>query len=93
MTLNFEWNEEKARANVKKHSISFVEAATVFSDPFSVIIDDPLHSTEEYRFIAIGYSDRQRLLVVVYTEREDNIRIISARVATSRERRTYEQGN
>ena len=93
MALKFEWDKEKARANLKKHSISFEEALTVFDDPFSLTIDDPLHSTGEDRFLTIGYSQVERLLVVVYTERGiDNIRIISARIATKRERRIYEQG-
>lgn len=91
MALNCEWDNQKERQNFKKHGVSFVEAATVFDDPFCLTIDDPLHSTEEYRFITIGYSDRQRLLVVVYTDRGDNIRIISARVAASRERKLYDQ--
>lgn len=92
MALNFEWNEEKARANLKKHSVSFEEAMTVFDDPFSITIDDTLHSTEEERFLIIGYSQVQRLLVVVHTERRDNIRLISARIATRSERRIYERG-
>jgi uncharacterized protein len=93
MQLNFDWDNNKARANIKKHDVSFIEAATVFSDPFSITTDDPLHSTEELRFVTIGYSDRYRLLVVIHTERDYNIRIISARKATSRERRVYEQNN
>ncbi|MGH8000900.1 MAG: BrnT family toxin [Brasilonema sp.] len=92
MTFNFDWDKEKERANLKKHKVSFDEASTVFNDPFYFTIDDTLHSTGEYRFIVIGYSQTQQLLFVVYTERGDNIRIISARPATSRERRIYEQG-
>lgn len=92
MALNCEWDNDKERKNFKKHGVSFVEAATVFDDPFNQTIDDLLHSTEEYRFITIGYSDRQRLLVVVHTDRGDNIRIISGRVATPRERRMYDEG-
>ena len=92
MALNFEWDEEKAKANLKKHSVTFLEAATVFSDPFSLTRDDPLHSIDEDRFVILGYSDRQRLLVVVYTDRGDNVRIISARTATASERRVYEEG-
>lgn len=91
MTNNLEWDDEKAIANLRKQGVSFDEASTVFADPFYLTLDDILHSTEEYRFLAIGYSQAQRLLFVVYTERGDNIRIISARQATSRERRIYEQ--
>jgi uncharacterized protein len=90
--LGFEWDGEKAEINFRKHNVSFIEASSVFDDPFSIVIDDPLHSVGENRFLTIGYSDRQRLLVVVFTERDRRLRIISARVATSRERRTYEQG-
>jgi len=91
MELNFEWDEEKARTNLKKHGVSFAEATTVFGDSFAVTIDDPLHSIDEEPFVTIGYSEAQRLLVVVHTDRGDNIRIISARTATRRERQTYEQ--
>jgi uncharacterized DUF497 family protein len=90
MALNFEWDENKARSNLKKHGISFVEATTVFDDPYYLTWDDPLHSVEELRFLGIGYSIKQRLLVVVYTERNYNIRIISARLATKHERSLYE---
>jgi len=92
MTLNFEWDEEKAKANLKNHRVSFEEATTVFSDPFSITIPDPDHSTEEERYIDIGNSDRGRVLVVVYTERETTIRIISCRKVTPTERRRYEEG-
>lgn len=90
MGLLFEWDNKKARQNLKKHGVSFEEAATVFGDPLSLTIDNQFHSEEEERFVTIGESNRRRLLVVVYTERGDNIRIISARVATPRERRSYE---
>ena len=92
MMLNFEWDEEKAKANLKNHRVSFEEATTVFSDPFSITIPDPDHSTEEERYIDIGNSDRGRVLVVVYTEREITMRIISCRKATPTERRRYEEG-
>lgn len=91
MTLNFDWDQEKAQINYKKHGVSFIEAATVFSDPFAVTRYDPLYSIEEDRFITLGYSDRYRLLVVVHTERNYNTRIISTRIATSQERRIYDQ--
>ncbi len=74
-----------------KYNISFVEATTVFLDSLSITIDDPDHSQSEQRYIIIGYSNRGRLLVVVYVDRGDNIRIISARPATRYERRTYEE--
>lgn len=90
MGLLFEWDNKKARQNLKKHGVSFEEAATVFGDPLSLTIDNQFHSEEEERFVTIGESNRRRLLVVVYTERGDNICIISARVATPRERRSYE---
>jgi len=93
MKPNFEWDEEKAQANLRTHKVSFDEATTVFSDPFSITIPDPDHSTDEERYIDIGTSDKGRLLVVSYTERGTNIRIISCRKATPNERRRYEEGN
>ncbi len=92
MGLNFEWDEEKAEANLKKHRASFDEATTVFSDPFSITIPDPAHSAEEDRYIDIGASEKGRILVVVYTERGTTIRIISCRKATPAEHRRYEEG-
>jgi uncharacterized DUF497 family protein len=92
MSLEFEWHDDKARMNLKKHGVSFKEASTVFRDPLALTIPDPLHSEGEDRFITLGESHRQRLLVVVFTERRDKIRIISARVATRRERKDYEEG-
>ena len=91
MGLDIEWDEEKARQNARKHLVSFEEAATVFSDPLSLTIDDPLHFGREIRFITVGRSGRERLLVVAHTERGDTIRIISARTATRSERITYEE--
>jgi hypothetical protein len=93
MRLTFEWDEEKARTNLKKHKVSFDEGATVFSDPLSITIPDPDHSVNEHRFIDIGSSDRGRVLVVGYTERGANTRIISRRKATPTERRLYEEGD
>jgi uncharacterized DUF497 family protein len=92
MALNFEWDENKGKSNVLKHGVSFEEASTVFADPLSLTIPDPAHSRAEERFIIIGNSHRGKLLIVVHTERGDNIRIISARRATRAERRTYEEG-
>ena len=86
----FEWDKDKAESNLRKHEISFWEAASVFSDPLSLTIDDPIHSLEEQRFVIIGVSEYERLLVVVHTIRGENIRIISARQATRQERKTYE---
>lgn len=91
MSLRFEWNENKGRQNTEKHGVSFEDAATVFEDPLSLTIDDPLHSREEPRIILLGESARGKLLVVVHTDREGVIRIISAREATRRERRDYEK--
>lgn len=87
----FEWDENKEKSNLRKHKVSFDEAETVFSDIFSVTIPDPDHSLEENRFIDIGISDKNRVLIVVYTEREEKIRIISARKATKTEQKIYEQ--
>ncbi len=91
MGLTFEWDDAKASQNRTKHGVEFEEGATVFADTLSLTIDDPLHSVEEERFVTIGESALRRLLVVVHTERGDTIRIISARQATRRERKDYEQ--
>lgn len=93
MGLTFEWDEKKAERNLRKHRVSFEEASTVFSDPLSSTIPDPLHSEDEDRFVILGESHRCRLLVVVFTERADSIRIISARHASRRERKDYEEEN
>jgi uncharacterized DUF497 family protein len=89
--LLFEWDPNKARRNFEINGVSFDEASTAFKDTLSLTIDDPLHSDEEDRFILIGNSARNRLLVVVHTERGENIRIISARKATKKERKQYEK--
>ncbi len=93
MPSAFEWNEQKARTNLQDHKVSFDEATTVFSDPFSITIYDPDHSRTEQRYIDIGISNKNRLLVVIYTERGETIRLISARKATPIERRKYEEEN
>lgn len=93
MKLGFEWDEEKAKANLKKHRVDFDEATTVFMDPYSMTIHNPAHSTDEQRYIDIGTSDKGRVLVVVYTERGSHIRLISCRMATSSERKLYEEAN
>ncbi len=87
----FEWSPEKAKANLKKHGVSFEEAETVFSDPLSLTVPDPLHSDDENRLVITGYSIRERQIVVVHTDRNDKIRIVTARLATPSERRKYEQ--
>jgi uncharacterized DUF497 family protein len=92
MALNFEWDARKAASNLAKHGVSFDEGKTVFNDPFYVDFYDPDHSYEEHRYIIVGISQQQRLLVVSYTERGDTIRLISARLATRREQRVYEGG-
>jgi uncharacterized DUF497 family protein len=91
MSLEFEWDEDKAASNRKKHRIAFEEAATVFADPLAAIFDDEAHSEEEQREIIIGHSADDQLLLVSFTERAGAIRIISARRATKRERRDYEE--
>jgi uncharacterized protein len=91
MALEFEWDAQKAETNLRKHRVSFEEAATVFGDSLAVIFDDEAHSLEEAREIIIGHSDRSRLLLVSFTERSAKIRIISARRATKTERRDYEE--
>ena len=92
MKLNFEWDGEKAKKNLKKHKVSFDEATTIFIDPFAITIPDIDHSVDEQRYIDIGSSDKGRALVVIYTERGPNIRIISCRKAASSERKLYEEG-
>jgi uncharacterized DUF497 family protein len=91
MSLAFEWDDIKAKQNLKKHGVSFEEASTIFGDPLARTIHDPLHSEEEDRFVNLGESQRRRLLVVVFAERGDKIRIISARVASRHERTDYEE--
>jgi uncharacterized DUF497 family protein len=90
MTFLFEWDDAKARDNARKHNVTFEEAIEVFSDPFLVTFADDAHSEVEARFISLGRSDRQRILLVVHTDRGDAIRLISCRKATAAERRTYE---
>ena len=92
MSFTFEWDDEKATENLTKHGISFSEASTVFADPLSRTIPDPWHSAAEERFVVLGQSGLQHTLVVVHTYRDNVIRLISARMATPRERRDYEQG-
>lgn len=88
--MQFEWDEQKAAANLQKHNVSFDEAQTVFDDPLFVIFADPDHSFDEDRFIIMGESNQAKLLVVSYTERPAATRLISARPATRAERKKYE---
>jgi uncharacterized DUF497 family protein len=92
MSLEFEWDDDKALSNLNKHRVSFEEASTVFGDPLAAIFEDEEHSQDELREIIVGHSDRSRLLVVSFTERESRIRIISARRATKQEREDHEEG-
>ena len=92
MSFTFEWDDKKASENLTKHGVSFSEASTVFADPLSRTILDSLYSEEEERLVILGQSGLQHTLVVVHTYRGEVIRIISARPATSRERRDYERG-
>jgi uncharacterized DUF497 family protein len=91
MSFQFTWDPQKAASNLRKHKVGFPEAATAFADPLSLTIPDPDHSVGEERFVLIGQSERRRLVVVAHVERGDLIRIISARLATRRERKTYEE--
>ena len=86
----FEWDDEKAKSNLKKHGVSFEEAATIFNDPKIGTISDPDHSKAEERFVSLGMSYIQRLLSVIHAERAERTRLISARKATKAERKTYE---
>lgn len=92
MDLTFEWDEDKAKDNFRNHQVSFEEAKTVFGDPFSITVPDPQHSIGEHRYVDLGRSSQGRLLVVVYTERRSNIRLITCRRATPSERSSYEEG-
>ena len=91
MALRFEWNSEKAVRNLAKHGVSFQEAETVFGDPLGRIVTDSRQPEDEERYVLLGLSYRQRLLAGMFTERAELVRIISARQATRRERRSYEE--
>jgi uncharacterized DUF497 family protein len=88
----YEWAAVKAKANVQKHGVSFDDAATVFIDPLALTFPDPYHSGEEEREITIGYTAGHQVVFVSHCRRGDRVRIISARKATRRERRQYEEG-
>ena len=87
----YEWDPKKAKANLRKHRVSFEEAATVFLDSFAVTYPDPDHSGEEFREITIGHSAKLGVIFLTHTQRGDRIRIIGARKATRRERKQYEE--
>lgn len=89
-SMEFEWDPKKAASNLKKHEVPFDEAATAFGDPLSLTIPDPDHSDDEDRFILLGQTFAGRYVVVIHTYRGERIRIISARIATNNERRSYE---
>lgn len=89
--MAFEWDETKAAANLKKHGVDFEEAKTVFDNPLAIILSDELHPINEPREVIIGHSRRNRLLLIVFTERYPKIRIITARLATYQERNDYER--
>lgn len=90
--MKFTWDEKKSDSNKRKHGVTFVEAQSCFFDPFHILIDDPDHSNNEERMILIGMSMQSRLLVIVHIEKVENeIRIISARKATKKERKQYEE--
>ena len=89
--LIFEWDSEKARENEQKHQVTFTEATEVFDDDHSSAVSDPDHSLQEQRHLIFGISSQGKHLVVSYTERAERVRLISARLMTSHERRAYEQ--
>jgi hypothetical protein len=90
-SMDFEWDEQKAAKNISKHGVSFHEAATVFGDPLALTFYDPDHSDDEDRYLTIGHSEEGKLIIISHTDREDRIRIISARRATRREGKAYEE--
>ncbi|MCI0333190.1 MAG: BrnT family toxin [Planctomycetes bacterium] len=90
--MEFEWDDQKAARNLTKHGVSFQEAATVFGNPLAMTYYDPDHSQDEDRFLTVGHSSAGGLLIVSHTDREDRVRIISARRATRKERKAYEEG-
>jgi uncharacterized DUF497 family protein len=92
MALRFEWDARKALVNATKHGVSFEEARTVFGDPLSLTVADQKHEDGEFRFAIVGRTAAGRLVVVSHVERDDTIRIVSARLAHRREKRVYEEG-
>lgn len=92
MSYKFDWDPAKAARNLKDHKVAFEEASTVFGDPLAMLMADPDHSEDEERYLLLGMSIRRRVLVVSFAERPPLTRLISAREATRRERRQYEEG-
>lgn len=90
--MRFSWDPNKASANLRKHGVSFEEASTVFRDVFSLTGVDPDHSIDENRFVTFGNSNQNHLLVVAHAAEGEDVRIISARPVTRRERTIYEEG-
>lgn len=90
--LRVEWSARKNRSNIIKHGVDFAEAKSVFDDPLQLTVPDPDHSISEKRFITVGMSERNRLLIMAHTIEDDRIRIITARRPTRTERRNYEEG-
>lgn len=90
--MEFEWDTKKASSNLRKHQVSFEEASTALSDPMAATGADPDHSIGEFRYVTFGISGRGRLLVVAHTEQSEIIRIISARLASKKEKKIYEEG-
>ena len=90
--MPFDWDPDKAAENIRRHRVSFEEAATVLRAPLSRIFLDPGHAEGEECYLDIGHSETRRLLIVSYTERQGRVRIISARLATRKEQRSYEEG-
>jgi len=90
--MKIKWDNRKAQSNLRKHKVSFEEAATALSDPMAATGSDPDHSIDEYRFVTFGISTKSQLLVIAHTEEDDTIRIISARRANKGERKIYEEG-
>jgi len=88
--MEYEWDPRKASHNWKKHGVDFIEAATIFNDPLSITYPDPDHSVNEDRYVIIGMSTAERLLIVAHTDRNGVTRLISARNVTNRERKLYE---
>ena len=91
--FDFEWDDEKAAINLRKHRISFEEASSIFDDDLMITEADWMHSDEEDRYVSIGLSSQNTLLVVSYTEKVRTVRLISAREPTSREKQSYENDN
>jgi len=91
VAYEFEWDPAKADANFRKHGVSFNEAVTAFADPLALLLPDPAHSSNEERYLALGRTDRDRLVVVAFAERPPRTRLISARLATRGEHRQYEE--